>query len=98
METFSEELFSALMELNGKEVVMVLTASQQNVPFMHILGNLKVTKSSLIEFVVGDAIVRAGTVQQIQIHGKREITFWIDNVVGQALMTGVHCSLRQVGL
>jgi len=98
MVTFNEDLFSALMELNNKEVVMVLTASQQNVPFMHTLGKLKVTKSSIIEFVVGDAIVRAGTVQQIQIHGKREVSFWIDNVIGQALMTGVHCSLRQAGM
>jgi len=93
------ELFPALMELNNKQVIMVLTASQNRNALMHICGKLKVTKSSIIEFMVGDAVVRADTVHREQIDRRggsdiREIVFWMNNVDSHSLMNGVHCSIR----
>jgi hypothetical protein len=78
------ELFSALMDLNNKQVIMVLTASQNKNAFMHICGKLKVTKSSIIEFMVGDAIIRADTVHREQIDrrggtGIWQISFWMNH-------------------
>jgi len=93
------------MELNNKEVVMAMTASQgngsfMNVPFMHVCGKLKVTKCTVIEFVVGDAIVRADMAGLELIDRKggadiREISFYINNA--ERGMSKVHCLIRRIG-
>jgi hypothetical protein len=97
-----DELIMALMELQkqNKQVIMILTAAQNSCPFMHVCGTLKVTKCEIVEFMVGEAVVRADTVCREQIvrgvSDIKEISFWMNHVYkGSPLMNGVQCLIRK---